>query len=192
MLTAAPHFRELQQKFVEEGDVFTMSYGGIDTFFGGLEKLLGPPSPQLATAVMREHCSAADSDVEFTTANYGVTTTSRVEFFFVVDPENGLELTGRKSWPAESKPKGDEGATAMDGREAKALNTFEAMWAVIDERLEKLKEYPLREEEFFCARLYTGPMFTKYNASLRGVGIPTLKAHFEKLCLGNMYTTTLQ
>ena len=32
---------ELHEKFVQEGGAFTMSYGGLDTFFGGLEGLIG-------------------------------------------------------------------------------------------------------------------------------------------------------
>ena len=78
--------RELQAKFLEESDVFTLSYGGLDTFFGGLEGLLGPPSPQLTTAMLREHCHSEDSAVEFTTSNYGITTTSQIEYHFVFDP----------------------------------------------------------------------------------------------------------
>ena len=30
---------------------------------------------------------------------------------------------------------------------------------------------PLQQVEFFCARLYTGPMFVKYNIVLRGLGV---------------------
>ena len=43
------------------------------------------------------------------------------------------------------------------------------------------------------ARLYTGPMFVKYNAVLRGHGspIPFLRKGFDDLCMGNTYTTTL-
>jgi NLR family CARD domain-containing protein 3 len=156
--------RELQQKFVDAGNAFELSYGGIDTFFQGLEGLLGPPSSQLSTAMMREHCSSTDSLIEFTTANYGVTTTSRIEYHFVVDPEKGLGKLGRDSWPVEKKllNKKLDGSeqtgshSASSPREAKPLSAFEAAWAEIDEDLEGLNEYPLREEEFIGVRLYTG------------------------------------
>jgi NLR family CARD domain-containing protein 3 len=35
------------------------------------------------------------------------------------------------------------------------------------------------------------PMFTKYNACLRGIGIEALEPRFQELCKGNRYTTTL-
>lgn len=63
---------ELQAKFMEEA-AFTLAYGGMDTFFGGLERLLGPPSPSLLEAMRREHCSSSDSKDFFTSANYGIT-----------------------------------------------------------------------------------------------------------------------
>ena len=43
-------------------------------------------------------------------------------------------------------------------------------------------------EEAMGARLYTGPMFTKYNAVLRGVSDdspPALKQAFKEMCRGN-------
>ena len=35
----------------------------------------------------QDHCGKPDSHIEFTTGNYGVTTTSAVEWHFVVNPE---------------------------------------------------------------------------------------------------------
>ena len=93
---------ELQSKFLDES-AFTLAYGGMDTFFGGLEKLLGPPSPQLEQAMKREHCASADSKEFFTSGNYGVTTTSQIEWYFVFDPNDGLsKLHGVvDDWPEE-------------------------------------------------------------------------------------------
>mmetsp|Transcript_40793 Transcript_40793/g.119043 ORF Transcript_40793/g.119043 Transcript_40793/m.119043 type:complete len:330 (-) Transcript_40793:173-1162(-) len=49
--------------------------------------------------------------------------------------------------------------------------------------------------EFVAGRLYTGPMFIKYNAVLRGHGNgaapPFLRQQFELVCRGNIYGTTL-
>ena len=102
----------------------------------------------------------------------------------MVDPEDGLEhIDGLKEWPVETrllgKPPpsaGEEGAEGEGGaseaedveagrREAKGLAAFEAAWSGIDEALERINEFPLREEEIVGARLYTGPMFTKYNGA---------------------------
>ena len=45
-----------------------------------------------------------------------------------------------------------------------------------------------------AARLYTGPMFVKYNGVLRGMGDrapPFFQKRFYELCLGNTYPATL-
>ena len=54
----------------------------------------------------------------------------------------------------------------------------------INGRLEALQEPAILTEEAFAARLYTGPMFVKYNDLLRGFG-PALAG-----CKGNCYVTT--
>ena len=46
---------QLHAKFVQEGVAFTMSYGGLSAFWGGLEGLIGAPHPNLLQAVEREH-----------------------------------------------------------------------------------------------------------------------------------------
>ena len=64
---------------------------------------------------------------------------------------------------AEGAAAESEEAEAAGRREAKGLAAFEAAWSEVDEALERINEFPLREEEIVGARLYTGPMFTKYN-----------------------------
>ena len=46
-------------------------------------------------------------------------------------------------------------------------------------------------EEFVATRLYTGPMYIKYNAVLRGLQFEYARPDFDRLCGGNRYTTTL-
>ena len=61
-------------------------------------------------------------------------------------------------------------------------------------RLVQIGATPLRLEEVVAARLYTGPLFIKYNAVLRGSlpGSPAFAASaFDRLCMGNRYTTTV-
>ena len=247
---------EMQSKFHDEAG-FTLQFGGMDTFYGGLERLLGPPSPNLLEAMRRDHCASRDSFVYFNSANYDVHTTSQIEWLFVVDPEGGLgKLHGVDSWPVEnrllkahaelkakraqkaresraagvnasSEAPPEEGAAggartsrtsrrsartssvSADGgdddlvdpedadpasrmREPLSRQFFEPDWAVIDERLEALDIDLLQEVEFFGARLYTGPLYVKYNAVLRGVeSNEFMERRFNSLCLGNRYTTTL-
>ena len=219
-----------------EEAAFTLAYGGMDTFFGGLERLLGPPSPNLQEAMRREHCASADSKEYFTSANYGVTTTSQIEWLFVVEPQDGLRKLRLAAWPHEQKlldaaeqmrasgllrrsstsaslpgagtagdggdadvgdavdaiggdadgdvlqreegsvrslvGDGDEaGAEEEDPtlrmREPQSIASFESRWAQIDEKLEELDMDCLQKVEFLAARLYTGPLYQKYNACLR-------------------------
>ena len=65
----------------------------------------------------------------------------------------------------------------------------------INEDLAALGEPELLEDELVGGRLYTGPMFHKYNLVLRagaGADPPAfLRAEYEETCLGNNYVTTL-
>lgn len=44
-----------------------MSYAGLDTFFGGLEGVVGAPDPQSYEKMKEEHTEMPDSNQEFTT-----------------------------------------------------------------------------------------------------------------------------
>jgi hypothetical protein len=76
----------------------------MDTFFGGLERLLGPPSPQLLEAMRREHCASADSKLYYTSSNYEVRTTSLIEWFFVVEPQEGKAKLSKHGQPITEWP----------------------------------------------------------------------------------------
>ena len=73
-----------------------LDYGGLDVFFGGLEGKIGTPQPRVEEAMEAEHTRRSDSQVSFTTGNYGVTTTSEIEYASVVSP-TAREAHG--SWP---------------------------------------------------------------------------------------------
>jgi hypothetical protein len=71
-----------------------------------------------------------------------------------------------------------------------------------NEQLRQLDQPPLRDDEFYAARLYTGPMYLKYNAALRHKGMMNSddapasskehsEAQFQQLCMGNYYVSTL-
>lgn len=181
--------QELVAKFCDDGSSFVMTFSGLSTFFSGLEGLIGSPSPRLADAITREHCKCVDSLVEFTTPNYSVTTTSSIEYHFVVEPSTGLARLGREAWPAEAGI-----VDGQVGRKPETLSSFEDARTAINARLAKLDAPPLGEYELIAARLYTGPMYVKYNAILRG-GLPSSPAReaerFARLCQGNRYVTTL-
>ena len=97
---AAAEARARHTKFAES--TFTLAYTDRSAFFGGLEGRVGLPSPNLRAAMQTEHCAAADSQDEFTTTNYGVTTTPEVEWHAVVDPAAGLARIKSAAYPAET------------------------------------------------------------------------------------------
>ena len=82
-------------------------------------------------------------------------------------------------------------------------NSFYTVLCMFNKRLKKIGQEELLETELIGLRLYTGPMFMKYNAVLRGGAredsgvcqVDLMKAGFKKLCcadgVSNRYVTTL-
>jgi hypothetical protein len=145
---------ELSSKFAES--TFTLSYGGLDTFFSGLEGRLGAPNPNLHEAMEREHCASADSHAEFQTPNYGVKTTSAVEWWVVVEPTPArlLEL-GLDSWPGETHSCDDRRRRdfADDGGGLRPLSAFERPLAEVNVRLAKLDQPEVLPDELIGGRI---------------------------------------
>ena len=192
---------------------FTMGFGDLSDFFNGLEALLGPPQmakdpatgeATIFRAMEVEHCFECDSEKEFTSSN-GVTTTSMLEWEFVVTPD--LNRAERDVLDAET----GEPTGAKLGPYPERLHLAEQHpeWCrkprsreELDELLEKKANSKLREqfgedavlitEEFLAAVLYTGPMFQKYNAVLRSkTKDEFLVSLWKKQCGKNTYTTTI-
>ncbi len=139
--------QELHQKFLASGSAFELSFGSLEQYFGGLEKLIGAPNPKLSTALKAEHVKAADSAHPFTTPNYAVTTTSRVEYYFVADPIAGLAELGIDDWPVETQ--GD----AAIRRRPEPPAAFAGALATVNDHLEDVGVAALLHEEFLGARL---------------------------------------
>ena len=187
---AAATATELHNKFVDEGTGFDLEYAGLKNFFSGLEAVVGAPSPQVYDGMKREHCRMDDSIEPFNTPNYKMTTTSRIEWWFVADPVNGLKELRLSKWPAED-PSTLHGSA--QGREAIDPSEFRETRQEKNRVLEAMGMPTIMLEEFIGARLYTGPTFVKYNATLRGLqsSIPFFQNNRKKLCKDNLYTTTL-
>ena len=63
-------------------DGFTLAFGDVSDFMGGLPNLVGAADPiSLRLGVCKDHTEAVDSDAIFTASNYGTTTTSRTEYW---------------------------------------------------------------------------------------------------------------
>ena len=154
-----------------------------------LERVVGKPIPNYGEGLLYEHCAAPDSKVEFETSNYGVRTTSEVEYEFVCKPAE--QRPDGSSWPEESKLKPGSSSQAPDWKSAAHMvgkKNVNNRWKVIvnqarkqshmrkplskedlDQEIEKINirlrslpnENELKHEEAWGARLYTGPMYEK-------------------------------
>ena len=91
---------ELHDKFVQSGSAFTLSFGSLSSFYLGLEGMIGT-LPTSSTG-SKEHCESEDSRDEFAAGNYGTTTSSQVEWWFVVEPEHGLRRWSRPTGPTRA------------------------------------------------------------------------------------------
>ncbi|KAL1496781.1 hypothetical protein AB1Y20_014369 [Prymnesium parvum] len=138
----------------------------------------------------REHTLAADSKQTFHTSNYGITTTSEVEWAFVTAPEEGAAALGLAAWPAEASQ------ARLDERHCRKPTPLAQLGEALREvnlRLHGEEVPPVGEAELIACRLYTGPMFVKYNLVLRGCSglIAHFVEQFDVLCKGNRYATSL-
>ena len=77
----------LNSKFAETG-TFTLAFAELPIFFAGLTSIVGPPKPNLMQAMEAEHLHAANSKDEWTTGNYGITTTPETEWLFATNPSS--------------------------------------------------------------------------------------------------------
>ena len=139
------------------GSTFTLAFTDLPAFHGGLEALIGSPSPNLLPEMEIEHCKSPDSKRTFVTSNYGIETSSTTEWWFVIDPVTGLTHLGLPSYPSETHD-----CTGKRMRSAVGAETLEHLrprLAEINGRLQKMGEEILLEEELIGGRLYTGPTF---------------------------------
>ena len=151
-------------------------------------------------------------------------TCPRIEFYYVVDPNAGRSLVKEiaeeadrekllvgfedqlsdeelQSWD-HAKPEllrggsypCESGLAQRKRRYERTLESFSMALDDVNGRLSSTGQLPLRMEELVAVRLYTGPMFIRYNAVMRGAGehmSASSITRFQRLCQGNKYTTTL-
>ena len=161
---------QAQSKFAGQ---IEMAFGGLDAFFGGLEAQIGPPQPKVFAGMEAEHLRGPDAQVAWTTANYGLRTTAADEWRFVVCAEATKSEESEEMLPDRSRC-----------RTPTPLAVFERAAEARNEALREAKQPPLTTDEIIGARLYTGPMFEKYNGVMRGLrsGVPFLERQLVRLC----------
>ena len=157
-------------------------YAGLDDFFGGLEGQIGAPQPNALEAIEAEHLHRDDSLVNFLASNYGVRTTSSVEWFFVVEPTpERLAKLGLPGWPIEADDRMPDRGRC---RAPCALDHYLSEARTVNERLAAANQPTLLIAETVAMRFYTGPLFVKYNGVLRGLhsAAPLLRSELIRLC----------
>ena len=93
-----------------------------------------------------------------TRSNYGITTTSKTEWAFVVDDDRATP-EGLSRWPEESE------SLLPDRKKCRVKTQLaELMQRAVkySEQLEKATQPPLVKEELIAASLYTGPVCPSY------------------------------
>ena len=85
-VTSAQHAAADGGKFTSE-----LKGGTLEDFYAGVTGLCGEPDADLEAGMRREHTECDDSDVAFSTSNYGITTTPRTEFELVAAGGSGCE-----------------------------------------------------------------------------------------------------
>ena len=170
-------------KFVDDG-ARELVMGTLDTFFGQLHGLVGLPAATTLPALRVEHCERADADVTFEVGNYGTSTTSAQEFCFVASATPA---------PTETRNVYEVGTDVDRRRQPRPVKSYAAARAQADAKLALLGVASVSDAEFVAARLYTGPMYLKYNTTLRAVPGKdvALAKVFERLCCGNRYEATI-
>ena len=126
---------------------------------------MGPLDVQYIRAMYNEHCLNAEASKQFTAWNAGheIKTTPEREWLFVVG-RDGLD---KSSWTFDverAEPVVEEGMM-VEGRNAEKLAALL--------RSPEVERSKVTVAEVVALRLYTGPMYVKYNAVLRGMAVAT-------------------
>ena len=112
--------------------VIKANSGSVDDFFRGLGRRVGAPNSKFKQGMELEHCSKYGCDIEFTTSNYKITTTPKLEWNITVNhhpcPEENI----------------------VHGRKIRKLSEVMEVSLVLKAKL--------IEEEVISIVLYTGPM----------------------------------
>jgi hypothetical protein len=152
--TQDPNFKGVRGKFAAD-----------ELFAAGIDGIVGPLDVQFIRAMYNEHCLNAEASKQFSAWNAGheIKTTPEREWLFVVG-RDGLD---KISWTFDVERAEPVVGVGMmvEGRNA--------------EKLAALLQFPevqrsdVTVAEIVALRLYTGPMYVKYNAVLRGMAVAT-------------------
>lgn len=152
--TQDPNFKGVRGKFAAD-----------ELFAAGIDGIVGPLDVQYIRTMYNEHCLNAEASKQFIAWNAGheIKTTPEREWLFVVG-RDGLD---KSSWTFDverAEPVVEEGMM-VEGRNAEKLAALL--------RSPEVERSKVTVAEVVALRLYTGPMYVKYNAVLRGMAVAT-------------------
>mmetsp|Transcript_4287 Transcript_4287/g.12437 ORF Transcript_4287/g.12437 Transcript_4287/m.12437 type:complete len:2062 (+) Transcript_4287:1297-7482(+) len=178
----------VNSKFVMDG-AFMGRFATLEDFYKGPEERIGVPNPDIFKGCKQEHTLRHNAERKFTTSNYGITTSPALEWEFVVCPrlqqhENEPPIyphtpVSKSKWPPGCGWKGECGREVVPLD--KLLNKVQPL----------VTSAKLTKEEVICLRLYTGPMFVLYNASLRDFPERDVECITDADGVINRYETTI-
>jgi hypothetical protein len=139
-------------------------------FYGGIDKRIGVISIDFYEQMRKEHCIFEGHDYEFTSDNYGITTSPNKEWLLVTEGAGADACEFVKSWNAELVRRRTP-ANWWDHLDP--LNPSIRYSEIVDakQRAESVlcdlcKEFQLLKEELIAIILFTGPMYNVYNGIL--------------------------
>jgi hypothetical protein len=145
-------------KFVSLADSFVGTFGNQEDFYKGLDSFLGLPNPNVLQALYNEHNSSLDSFELFSPyPRFQISYFPAQEYEIVVSPKLHLDYPSATQDPHDSSL--NYSAASGGKRLLKPLDEFLQMKECLNAQLIK--------EEIIALRLYSGPMFCKYNSILR-------------------------
>lgn len=167
-------------------------YAPVDKFYSTLNENIGEAAAGGLMTMAREHTVRDDADIDFIAPNYNILTTSKLEWYLVAEPRRALDLLGLDDWPEG----GGHTSVALGFRKIDAPDSefFLKKRRAVDLELREAGDLePITDELFVGARLYTGPLYMKYNFVLRGAYDKGafIQAYLHRHCKTNTYPTTL-
>ena len=171
-----------------------LTFGKAKHFFASFRDTLGSPATDGLSGMAREHVAASDAAIPFTAPNYNINTTSRLEWYLVADPDRALDELGLDEWEAG----GGHTPASLGFRHVihPTCEKYTEKVTEINGRLRALGDMePMSIEHLVALRMYTGPIYVKYNFILRGAHDELSNDFFRKYlqihCRDNRYPTTL-
>ena len=204
LATVSKVHSRLNAEFIKKGARTLFFSKDTSLYWEGLQRLVGKPAEpkeeSLESALRREHCASADSDLPFEAHNYQTVTSSHLEWCFVAETDalprlkqqlEALDLP-TDQWPAAGNM--TRGDTSDDrARIPRSFDDFATERRKVDAMLLLEGEQPLSFVEFCVLRCYSGPLFVKYNNVLRGgvCHVPYFLDFIDNVCQRNRYPTTI-